>query len=202
MDEACVPPLWARTVYYLPGHGGRLETGLGQGLCDRGWSVTGRQTLGDFRTLRFQEQVDIVERDLREHFWDEQAQVVGNSFGAYLFLHAQAQMPSYPGRVLLLSPIVGAFEDGERQMHFRPPRAEHLMRLVQEGSYPVPRHCEVHVGELDWQSVPDEVLAFATPLGIPVTVASGRGHMLGRDYVGPLLDRWLRQTVDRPDAYR
>jgi hypothetical protein len=76
------------------------------------------------------------------------------------------------------------------------------MRLVQEGSYPVPRDCEVHVGELDWQSVPADVLAFASPLGIPVTVAPGRGHMLGRDYVGPLLDRWLRQPADQPGTPR
>jgi hypothetical protein len=24
-----------------------------------------------------------------------------------------------------------------------------------------------------------------------VNVAPGRGHMLGKDYVGPVLDRWL-----------
>jgi len=39
--------------------------------------------------------------------------------------------------------------------------------------------------------VPAQVLAFASPLGIPVTVVPGRGHMLGRDVVGPQLDRWL-----------
>lgn len=184
--------LWPTTLYYLPGHGGRVETGLGEALRARGWAVTGRETVGEFRTLRFGEQVDIVEKDLREHFWHEDAQVVCNSFGAYLFLHAQAQMPAYPGRVLLLSPIVGAFEDVEKQMNFRPPKAEHLMRLVSEDRYTPPSRCEIHVGELDWQSVPADVLAFAAPLGIPVTVVPGAGHMIGREYVGPLLDRWLR----------
>lgn len=28
-------------------------------------------------------------------------------------------------------------------------------------------------------------------LGIPVEVVPGGGHMLGKDYVGNLLDRWL-----------
>ena len=40
-----------RTVYYLPGHGGQLATGLGQGLMDRGFHVAGRETRGDFRSL-------------------------------------------------------------------------------------------------------------------------------------------------------
>jgi hypothetical protein len=135
--------------------------------------------------------VDTVEQDLRAHFWHAGAQVVCNSFGAYLFLHAQAQMPAYPGRVLLLSPIVGAFEQADKLMLFSPPRPGHLMRLAAEGRYTPPPRCEIHVGADDWQSVPAQVLAFATPAGIPVTVVPGRGHMLGRDVVGPLLDRWL-----------
>lgn len=35
-----------KTVYYLPGAGGQLSTGLGQGLMDRGFDVTGRETRG------------------------------------------------------------------------------------------------------------------------------------------------------------
>ena len=36
------------------------------------------------------------------------------------------------------------------------------------------------------------VQALGDAVGIPVHIAPGRGHMLGEDYVGPLLDRWLR----------
>ena len=39
------------TVYYLPGMGGRLETGLGGGIIQRGHSVVGRATLGAFKKL-------------------------------------------------------------------------------------------------------------------------------------------------------
>ena len=42
--------------------------------------------------------------------------------------------------------------------------------------------------------MPADVLAFATPLGIPVTVAPGVGDKIGREYVGPLLDRWLKPS--------
>ena len=114
-----------------------------------GWDVTGRETAREFRALRFQQQVDTVGQVLRARFWHADAQVVNNPFGAYPFLHAQAHMPAYPGRVLLLSPIVSAFEQADKRMLFGP------------------------------------------PLGISVTVVPGRGHMLGRDVVGPLLDRWL-----------
>ena len=34
----------SNTVYYLPGRGGEITTDLGQGLLDRGFSVTGRET--------------------------------------------------------------------------------------------------------------------------------------------------------------
>lgn len=149
--------------------------------------------MGDFRAAGFRVQVDTVVQDLREHFWRPGAHVICNSFGAYLFLHAQAQaqLPAYPGRVLLLWPIVGVFEDIERMQHFIPLRAEHLARLSALGRCTPPARCEVHVGELDWQSMATNVLCLAAPIGIPVTVVPGTGHMLGREYVGPLLDRWL-----------
>jgi len=77
------------SIYYLPGHGGLLETGLGAALMERGFDIAGRQTVGPFRDLTFSEQIDLVANDLRTLFWRENAKVIANSFGAYLFLHAQ-----------------------------------------------------------------------------------------------------------------
>ncbi len=179
------------SVYYLPGYGGRLATGLGAGLLSRGLDVTGRQTVDDFKALPFQEQVDLVAQDLQAYFWHADARVVANSFGAYLFLHAQAQMPPFVGRVLLLSPIVGEFSNEESQMNFIPPRADRLKELVQAGKYPAPARCEVHVGEEDWQSNPANVTAFGEQLGFVVSIVPQTGHMLGKSYVSALLDRWL-----------
>jgi hypothetical protein len=42
-----------KSIYYLPGHGGRLRTGLGEGLFSRGFDVSGRETVGEFRSLPF-----------------------------------------------------------------------------------------------------------------------------------------------------
>lgn len=175
--------------YYLPGHGGSLGTGLGEGLLSRGYEVTGRETVGDFLDLPFEDQIDTVANDLKEYFWREDAQVICVSFGAYLFLHAQAQLPPFPGKVLLLSPILGEFKDDSTSRGFIPPRAGKLMKLAREGRYPTPMNCEVHVGSEDWQSQPEVVTEFGKLTGIEVTVAQGQGHDLGKDYVGPIIEK-------------
>ncbi len=189
-----MPAFYNSTIYYLPGYGGQLGTGLGQGLMDRGFDVTGRETRGDFRYLPFAEQVKAIVQDLHDHFWHEQAQVVCNSFGSYLFLHAQAELPAFVGRVLLLSPIVGEFTNENARTSFSPPRPDRLKQLAEVGQFMVPASCEIHVGEEDWQSIPANVQAFGRLTGIPVTVVPKGGHDLGKEYVGPLLDRWLSKT--------
>jgi hypothetical protein len=181
----------SKTIYYLPGYGGQLDTGLGRALMDRGFNVAGRETRGDFRSLPFDKQIATVGQDLKDHFWHADARVICNSFGAYLFLHAQTKLPSFPGRVLLLSPIVGEFTNAEARTSFSPPRPTRLKDLAEAGQFTVQRQCEMHVGEDDWQSIPANVQAFGRLTGISVTVVLGGGHDLGKDYVGPLLDGWL-----------
>lgn len=181
-----------RTIYYLPGHGGRLHTGLGEALLGRGYSLIGRETVGDFLQLPFQAQIEAVAEDLTTQHWDEEARVICNSFGAYLFLHAQTLMPAYVGKVLLLSPIVGHFiDEAQTGVGFYPPRASQLLQIAATGTYPTPKQTEIHVGELDWQSNPVNVTRLGAYLGQPVTVVPHAGHMLGKAYVSPLLDKWL-----------
>ena len=180
-----------RAIYYLPGRGGLISTGLGEELLKRGFHLTGRETVGDFRKLGFGEQVDLVARDLTELHWHESGRVIANSFGAYFFLHAQAQLPPYPGKVLLLSPIVGDFSDEETMRFFVPPRSGKLQKLAETDLFPKPVCCEVHVGEDDWQSIPENVENLAKAVGFSVTVVPGMGHMLDKAYVRGLLDCWL-----------
>ncbi len=171
--------------------GGRLETGLGQALLSKGLDVTGRELTGEFRQLGFQEQVDAVAIDLQVSFWSPDSRVIANSFGAYLFLHAQAQLSPYPGNVILLSPIVGEFANQDTEMNFIPPRSEQLLAVAKTGSYPSPLNCEIHVGSLDWQSNPNNVEMFGALTGLKVTVVPEAGHMLPKEYVNNLLDQWL-----------
>jgi alpha-beta hydrolase superfamily lysophospholipase len=179
------------SVYYLTGMGGRLDSGLGPALLSRRHGVAGRELVGEFRQLGFQEQIDTVVNDLQSSFWDVNSRVIANSFGAYLFLHAQVQLPPYPGKVLLLSPIVGEFANQETEMNFIPPRSEQLLAMASTGLYPAPLTCEIHVGSEDWQSNPRNVEMFGSLTGIGVTVVPQAGHMLPKEYVNNLLDRWL-----------
>ena len=153
--------------------------------------MSGRETVGDFKDLPFSDQVATVAKDLTTHYWTEDSLVIANSFGAYLFLNAQRLIDPYIGKVLLLSPIVGEFSNEETGTSFVPPQSGRLFELSESGSYPVPARCEIHVGELDWQSNPSRVIRFATPLGMDVTVVPNGGHMLDKGYVAALLDRWL-----------
>ena len=145
------------TIYYLPGRGGQLGVGLGQALLDRGYGVTGREVRGDFASWDFSEQVACVADDVGKHFWRADALVIANSFGAYLLLHALAGKVAFPGRVLILSPIVGESFDAVSGQSFVPPRAGDLHKLSRAGAYPRPKACEIHVGKDDWQSNPASV---------------------------------------------
>ena len=179
------------TLYYLPGRGGRLDAGLGTALVERNLLVSGRETIGEFASLSFQEQVELVAQDIQANFWHQEAKVLANSFGAYLFLHAQTLMPAYIGKILLLSPIVGEFSNNETGTHFVPPRSRKLKELAQAKKYPTPQSCEIHVGEQDWQSNPEHVSEFGKLLNMSVTVVPRAGHMLPKEYVTTVLDQWL-----------
>ena len=57
-----------KTIYYLPGHGRSLETGLGEALLLRGYNVSGRATVGEFKEFLFSDQVNIIADDLSSHY--------------------------------------------------------------------------------------------------------------------------------------
>lgn len=63
----------SETIYCLPGHGGRLGTGLGEALLSRGYKVSGRETDGEFKNIPFSQQVAIVAEDLKTNYWHEGA---------------------------------------------------------------------------------------------------------------------------------
>lgn len=164
------------SIYYLPGHGGRLTTGLGEALSQRGLAIIGRETVGEFLGLPFLEQVALVAADLRANFWSPNARVVANSFGAYLFLHAQASISPYPGRVLILSPIIGDFQNEGIGAFFSPPYPNLLGELAEAKVFPSLLNAQILVGSEDWQSNPQQVLRFGEQTGIPVKVVRGGGR--------------------------
>lgn len=179
------------SIYYLTGMGGQLIKGLGEELIQRGLSIYGQELVGTFKNLSFQEQIEQVSSDIQQHFWSSDSRVIANSFGAYLFLHAQAYMKPYIGKVLLLSPIIGDFEDDESLRSFSPPRPYFLSEAITNKIYPTPLNCQIHVGELDWQSNPNNVSKLGLTLNIPVSIVPNAGHMLPKEYIKTVLDKWL-----------
>jgi hypothetical protein len=101
-------------------------------------------------------------------------------------------MPPYPGKVVLLSPIVGEFNDEVGEMHFVPPYAEKLFNLIEQGQMTAPLNAEIHTGELDWQSYLPAVKKLGEALSIQVHIVAGTGHSLPKDYVAKVLDNALQ----------
>ena len=179
------------TIYYLTGRGGQLNKGLGEAILAKGYKLSGREMSGAFDKLAFQNQIDLITQDLQDGFWNKEAKVVAVSYGAYLLLHALADLEPYVGSILLLSPVIGGVADGERMNFFSPPRADKLMRLIEEGVFPIPNKIEIHVGDNDWQCPHQKVVQFAEGVGGDCKVVPDTGHQLGKDYVTPVLDRWF-----------
>jgi len=161
-------------------------------LKARGYNLSGRETLGDFAKLPLPHQAQAIAKDLQAEFWDSAAQVIANSYGAYLLLFAQSLMPAFPGKVLLLSPVIGAAtQSSVGNVSFAPPYADRLMALARLGELVVPQHCEIHVGANDWQCPAERLSEFGRLTGVPVIIVPDAGHMLNHGYVSALLDQWL-----------
>lgn len=181
-----------KNIYYLTGRGGKLHTGVGQGLIDRGFKVSGREMSGRFDSLTIQEQLDLIKGDLQANFWHTDAKIIAVSYGAYLLLHTLASLESYPGSILLLSPVLGGVINSAEMRFYSPPRSDKLMELAGTEKFSKPREIEIHVGDNDWQSPYQRVIDFSHAVDGKFNVASDTGHDLGKAYVSTILDEWLK----------
>ncbi len=48
-----------------------------------------------------------IKNDLTTMFWHRDARAIGHSYGGYLLMHALAELGAFPGRILLLSRVLG-----------------------------------------------------------------------------------------------
>ena len=62
-------------------------------------------------------------------------------------------------------------------LNFIRPRSTRLMEIAIAVAYPKPTHCEMHVGEHDWQANPLDGTKFAQQVGIDVHVVEDAGHI-------------------------
>ncbi len=183
-----------KRIYFIPGRGENLVDEIGQLIANFGFSVQGREMISDFARLVFSEQLALIRADLLSGFWHSEAVLVGRSFGAYLLLHTLAEMDSFPGKVLLFSPVLGAGISKDRLFGVLPPRSKKLLKLAESGEFPAPRDLEIHTGAEDSGCHPKLAERFALLVGnAKFRIVPNVGHQLGEEYLRGVLDKFLSE---------
>jgi pimeloyl-ACP methyl ester carboxylesterase len=181
-------------AYLIPGRDEGLGGQLGSVLCQEGVEVHGRALRGEFPRRRFPEQLAEIRRDLADEFWTAEGVLVGRSYGGYLLLHALAEEEtSFPGRVLLLSPVLGPARRPDGHFGSRPPRADRLREMAAEGTFPPPAQLEIHTGAEDQGCDPGLAREiFQEMPGVTLAVVPGMGHELDPEYVWRMVRKFLK----------
>ena len=185
-----------QTIYYMPGRGGRLDKGLGPALAARGLDVFGREITAQsgqtndnpFAGLSFEQQVHVVAHDLDTLVSQDNPCVIGNSFGAYLIVHALLHTKTFVGRCLLLSPVLGPCRLSG--MYFRPPKAGQLQRAIERGAFQNIA-IDVVAGELDAQSPRALCEQLISNAQGRLQIIEGEGHRINPVVITGVLDTWL-----------
>ena len=187
-------------IYYVPGRGGRLNSGLGLELSARGYDLIGREIAGPgprdqsnpFASLSFQQQVEVIQHDLQTHFWTPEALVIRNSFGAYLIAHSILRLGEFPGKCLFLSPVLGAVKASG--MLFKPPQCGVLKDAIENRSFPS-IILDIVVNSRDEHFLPEVAEKLDQLIKGNITIIDDQGHRLSHGVVKAKLDQWLPRTL-------
>jgi hypothetical protein len=176
-------------AYYLPGRHESLDRGPGAVLAARGYAVSGRTLCADFARLAFPEQTALVGQDLKARHWSVAGVAVGRSYGAYLLLHALADLPPFPGQVVLFAPILGAVL-ADRHGVIRgaiPPQADRLPALARSGRFPAPASLDIYLGDEDGGCDAELGARFAAAAAGRLHILAGVGHEIPADILAAAL---------------
>jgi len=180
-----------KKVYLLPGRKGKLNGFIGTLLLNMGYDIYGHEIDGAFDELRISKQVEIIQNDLKNGFWNENSIVIGSSYGAYLFMHSILDMENFPAKVLLFSPVLGKSKLLPNRPISYPPRARKLLEYRNSNKLPQ-IDIEVHTGVDD--PICDPQLAEEIILAIEnskLTVVKGVSHQLDKSYIENVLNDFL-----------
>jgi len=175
-------------VYFLPGRGDKLNEFIGSSLVEMGIDVYGREILSDFARLHFPQQIEIIKNDLKTQFWHDESNLIGDSYGAYLLLHALVELAPFPGRILLLSPVLGKAIDKKNLFMSSSPRSKKLLQFAEQKKFPIPSYLEIHTGAKD--NGCDFLLAKKISSLISsskIYIVEGEGHRLNNNYLKQVL---------------
>lgn len=181
-----------KILYFMPGRGDLLSGRIGLLLYEKGFTLYGREAVPPFSQLTFAHQLDLIRNDILEKFWTTDSILIGHSYGAYLLLHTLAELEPYPGRILLLSPVLGAAISPDQTYMSRPPRAEKLLLLCRTGQFPIPAYLQIHTGADDVWCDPE--LARKISEHIPtcrLSIVAETGHRFEETQLRPILTAFL-----------
>jgi predicted alpha/beta hydrolase family esterase len=179
------------TIYLVPGRGNTLSD-IGDLVHSFDYDVCGRELTPPFSSVKFSEQLEIIQKDLKANFWDVDAKLIGHSFGGYLLLHALSELEPFPGDILLLSPVLGPAIDKERLFISYPPRSQKLLALAEASKFPAPRHMEIHTGSSDNGCSPDIARKIGGLIpGVKVHIVQNQGHELSEIYIKRVISGFL-----------
>ena len=140
-----------------------------------------------------QQDIQVQINTVQEFIQLDTANVVANSYGAYLLLQALIDQPPLNIRVLLLSPVLGRAISEERMLLSRPPREKTLHKAIAEQRLGVPDHLEIVTGQEDEICDPTLASRIGKQLDIEVSILHGEGHMLNETKVSELLVQFLKK---------
>ena len=181
-------------IYLLPGRMGKLNGFIGTLLLNMGYDVYGREIDGVFEELRISKQVEIIQNDIKNGFWDSKSKIVASSYGAYLFLHTILDMEKFEGKVLLFSPLLGMSRIIPNRPIVRPPRGRKILEYSKNGKFPKV-DIEVHTGLDD--EICDPKLAeeiFSTRDNCKLFIVDKASHRLDKGYIESVLMKFLGES--------
>ena len=177
---------------YLTGRGGELDKGLGHYLAEVSPEFGGIAFNHNMLRRPFSEQVERT-RDLIKKHWDRKTELIANSYGCYILLHVLIDQGTFPGKILMLSPLLGRTELRSQGFSSRPPMLKSLHRAFQEQRISKSEYLKIAAGDQDPICEKAELEWAAKTLSVDrIELLEGEGHLIAHSIV----DRVLRDFFD------
>lgn len=174
-----------RKTIYLSGRGGNAYEGLGGYIESHSDHYVGLSISPAFLKQEFQSQIQDIQKVLGQC---KEFDVVANSYGAYLLLHALIGFHHDLASVKLLSPVLGKGLSKDKMFSSRPPSVKSLMNSLEDGSLNLPTKTAVYIGDQDAGYCPKLTQYYVNYLGEDkVFVLSGEQHNLAKSTVRAIL---------------
>ena len=172
-------------VIYISGRGGDAAKGLGGYIRDNVESYVGVSLSIDFLKADFTNQVDAIQRLINEY---SDHDIVANSYGAYLLLHALVDNSRTERNIKLMSPVLGKGISKNMMFSSRPPSVKRLMDSIEEKRLSLSESTYIYIGEKDSGYCPELTQIYADYIGEDhVFVLQGEGHSLSKETVRVIL---------------